>query len=119
MIQTMRKTVKRLKVLVICVSLIGILFVHPAVAFAAEVVVSAGDDATELTAAMPDGVIKAGLTDTDIHEAQVVDYTDYLVQLQQDISLNNELLQYVAGFGLFFVIVALCFFGYKFFRMFF
>ena len=30
-----------------------------------------------------------------------------------------EYLNWIAGFGLFFVIVALCYFGYKFFRIFF
>lgn len=45
----------------------------------------------------------------------VADAAEYAEQLNQLIELNG----YIAGFCLFFVIVLLCYFGYKFFRMFF
>lgn len=44
--------------------------------------------------------------------AQVFDYGEQLNKL-------IELESLIAGFGLFFVVVVLCYFGYKFFRIFF
>lgn len=39
--------------------------------------------------------------------------------MQEQLELANGFLEYQAGFGLFGVIVALCYFSYKFFKMFF
>lgn len=45
----------------------------------------------------------------------IVAAADYAQQLDRLIELNYL----IAGFGLFFVIVLLCYFGYKFFKIFF
>ena len=54
------------------------------------------------------------------------DYSEQLANIQATLEMinansvvNTEFVGYLAGFGLFAVIVALCYFGYKFFRMFF
>ena len=43
---------------------------------------------------------------------EVIDYTEQLMQI-------NGYLQYLTGFAIFAVVVVLCYFVYKFFRMFF
>lgn len=54
-----------------------------------------------------------------IEVVEVIDYTDTLNSVIGQLVTLNELTQYLAGFALFFVIVALCYFVYKFFRIFF
>lgn len=49
----------------------------------------------------------------------VIDYSAQLAEIQQLVSLNADASVQIAGFLLFFVVVTLCFFGYKFFRIFF
>lgn len=58
---------------------------------------------------------------TEIIEATqpFIDYTAQLAELQQLASLNADASVQIAGYLLFFVVVVLCYFGYKFFRIFF
>lgn len=63
------------------------------------------------------GSVSAG--DTVIQVAEAIDYTGILSQINENVKLSNELMQYATGFALFFVVVALCYFGYKFIRIFF
>jgi len=60
-----------------------------------------------------------GAGETVIQVAETIDYTGILSQINENVMLSNELMQYATGFALFFVIVALCYFGYKFLRIFF
>lgn len=50
---------------------------------------------------------------------EVVDYTPVLVQIESLLNTCADASTLIAGFLLFFVIVALCYFVYKFFRIFF
>lgn len=50
---------------------------------------------------------------------EVIDYTPVLVQIEEHASLLAEHAVLVTGFLLFFVVVILCYFVYKFFRIFF
>lgn len=54
-----------------------------------------------------------------IEVVEVIDYTELLNSVIGQLVTLNELTQYLAGFALFFVIIALCYFVYKFFRIFF
>lgn len=54
-----------------------------------------------------------------IEVVEVIDYTESLNSVIGQLVTLNELTQYLAGFALFFVIIALCYFVYKFFRIFF
>lgn len=54
-----------------------------------------------------------------IEVVEIIDYTESLNLVNGQLSTLNELMQYLAGFGLFFVVVLLCYFVYKFFRIFF
>lgn len=58
---------------------------------------------------------------TEVIEATqaVIDYSAQLDQIQQLVSLNADASVKIAGFLLFFVVVILCYFGYKFLRIFF
>lgn len=58
---------------------------------------------------------------TEVIEATqaVIDYTAQLAELQELASLNADASVKIAGFLLFFVVVTLCYFGYKFLRIFF
>lgn len=58
---------------------------------------------------------------TEVIEATqaVIDYSVQLGEIQQLLSLNADASVKIAGFLLFFVVVTLCYFGYKFFRIFF
>ena len=58
---------------------------------------------------------------TEIIEATqpFIDYTAQLAELQKLASLNADASVQIAGYLLFFVVVVLCYFGYKFFRRFF
>ena len=49
----------------------------------------------------------------------VIDYTAQLAEIQRLASVNADASVQIAGFLLFFVVVALCYFGYRFFRIFF
>ena len=59
------------------------------------------------------------LENTDTQVTDIVDYTEILNRLNEQLKLNNELMQYAAGFLLFVVIVIICYLAYKFFNMFF
>ena len=50
---------------------------------------------------------------------EVIDYVPAFQMLIQSNQNIEELLGYLVSFGLFAVVVALCFFGYKFLRIFF
>lgn len=54
-----------------------------------------------------------------IEVVEVIDYTESLNSVIGQLVTLNELTLYLAGFVLFFVIIALCYFVYKFFRIFF
>ena len=54
-----------------------------------------------------------------IEIAETIDYTPFLEQILGTTQNIEYALQLLAGFGLFFVIVLLCYFCYKFFRIFF
>ena len=54
-----------------------------------------------------------------IEVANQIDYTDFMAQILATLQNIDTVLQYLAGFGLFFVVVLLCYFCYKFFRIFF
>ena len=54
-----------------------------------------------------------------IEVVEVIDYTESFNSVIGQLVTLNELTQYLAGFALFFVIVILCYFVYKFFRIFF
>ena len=58
---------------------------------------------------------------TEIIEATqpFIDYSAQLAELQELAALNVDASVLIAGFLLFFVVVVLCYFGYKFFRIFF
>lgn len=49
----------------------------------------------------------------------VIDYSAQLAEIQRVASVNADASVTIAGFLLFFVIVTLCYFGYKFMRIFF
>lgn len=77
-----------------------------------------GGDALEVAAETVEQVIEV--------VCECPDYTEMLQSIQTSLetfasnqTVSNELVGYLAGFGLFAVIVLLCYFGYKFFRMFF
>lgn len=107
-----------LKLLAFIVSLSILYSVQPAsVAYAVEVETSAEADETVATEeTLPEEELP---DDNGIQVVEMVDYSEHLNRLEQTSALNNELLQYIAGFNLFFVIVLICYFGYRFFRMFF
>lgn len=50
---------------------------------------------------------------------EVIDYTPVLVQIESLLNTCAEASTYIAGFLLFFVVVCLAYFVYKFFRIFF
>lgn len=50
---------------------------------------------------------------------EVIDYTPILEDIQTAVELNADASVLAAGFLLFFVVVLLCYFAYKFFRIFF
>lgn len=54
-----------------------------------------------------------------IEVVEVIDYTESFNSVIGQLVTLNELTQYLTGFVLFFVIVILCCFVYKFFRIFF
>lgn len=58
---------------------------------------------------------------TEIIEATqpFIDYSAQLAEIQELVALNADASVLIAGFLLFFVVVVLCYFGYKFFRIFF
>ena len=51
--------------------------------------------------------------------SQVIDYTPVLVQMEELLNTCADASVLISGFLLFFVIVCLCYFVYKFFRIFF
>jgi len=58
---------------------------------------------------------------TEVIEATqaVIDYSAQLAEIQRLASVNADASVQIAGFLLFFVVVILCYFSYKFFRIFF
>lgn len=50
---------------------------------------------------------------------EVIDYTPYLERIESYANQSADASVLIAGFLLFFVVVALCYFVYKFFRIFF
>lgn len=72
----------------------------------------------ETVAAATEAIIEA--TEAVTQATEVIAENVASVALSPDqFNLILEYLNYLAAFGLFFVIVALCYFGYKFFRIFF
>ena len=61
--------------------------------------------------AVTEAVVQATEAAAEVVTTVTITSDQYLVLVQY--------LNWIAGFGLFFVIVALCYFGYKFFRIFF
>lgn len=62
------------------------------------------------------------IEDTEISETEASETTDtaaILVQIEENTALTAEASGLIAGFSLFNVVVILCFFAYKFFRIFF
>ena len=64
------------------------------------------------------------VSETDVVEQVVqvvesIDYTLILNQIQYTLDQMNEYIRYCAGFLMIFIIVLICYFVYKFFRMFF
>lgn len=56
---------------------------------------------------------------TEVTQEPQIDYTGLLTTIYQEIQGFAYTTQLIAGFLLFFVVVVLCFFSYKFFRIFF
>lgn len=50
---------------------------------------------------------------------EAIDYTPYLERIEGYAALSADASVLIAGFLLFFVVVVLCYFAYKFFRIFF
>ena len=50
---------------------------------------------------------------------EVIDYTPILEDIQTAVELSADASVLIAGFFLFFVVVLLCYFAYRFFRIFF
>lgn len=50
---------------------------------------------------------------------EVIDYTPYLERIEAYANLSADASVLIAGFLLFFVVIILCYFAYKFFRIFF
>lgn len=63
-------------------------------------------------------VLESG-SEAVVQVAESIDYTELLNQLQYSLDVMNEYILYLTGFMLFFVIVLICYFGYKFFKLFF
>ena len=54
-----------------------------------------------------------------IEAVETIDYFPMLTQIHQTLLSNQYLLGFIAGIALFFTVVCLCYFCYKFFRIFF
>lgn len=54
-----------------------------------------------------------------IEVIEVIDYTSNLERIESLLSMNADASALISGFLLFFTVVALCYFVYKFFRIFF
>lgn len=54
-----------------------------------------------------------------IEVVETIDYTGYLVTIAENTALSAGFLQIINGILVFFLIVVLCYFAYKFFRIFF
>lgn len=54
-----------------------------------------------------------------IEVVEQIDYTQNIEALAELLNTNAEYLGLISGFLLFFVVIALCYFVYKFFRIFF
>lgn len=85
------------------------------------------DDQVEQTTEMTEDDLEedAG-TGSDMIVVETIDYSDHLQAISEQVTdiqttllMMNEYFAYLAGFCLFGVIVVLCVFSYKFFRMFF
>lgn len=59
------------------------------------------------------------ISPTEVTQVPQTDYTGLLTTIYQEIQGFAYTTQLIAGFLLFFVVVVLCFFSYKFFRIFF
>ena len=58
------------------------------------------------------------VTDPTTMVTEVADYTELLTQMNETLNFCAEASTYINGFLLFFVVVVLCYFVYKFFRIF-
>lgn len=58
-------------------------------------------------------------TETVNQVIEVIDYTPYLERIESYANMSADASVLIAGFLLFFVVVVLCYFAYKFFRIFF
>ena len=56
---------------------------------------------------------------TPILVTEVIDYTEQLTRIEQYASMSADASALIAGIAVFFLIVVLCYFVYKFFRIFF
>ena len=50
---------------------------------------------------------------------EVIDYTNQLARIEQNTAMSADASALIAGIMVFFVVVVLCYFVYKFFRIFF
>ena len=64
-------------------------------------------------------VTEATTAATEVIEVTTPENIETLKLILTETMEISEFLRYLSGFGLFFVIVALCYFGYKFLRIFF
>ena len=85
------------------------------------------DDSSAASTELPEDDLEedAG-TGSDMIVVETIDYSDHLQAISEQVTdiqttllMMNEYFAYLAGFGLFGVIVVLCVFSYNFFRMFF
>lgn len=62
----------------------------------------------------------SGIVETTVTEVvEIIDYTPILLEISTEAALSADFLQIVTGCLVFFVVVLLCYFVYKFFRIFF
>lgn len=58
-------------------------------------------------------------TESVVEIIEVIDYTPFFVEIREILNMCAEASTLISGFLLFFVVVILCYFVYKFFRIFF
>lgn len=62
----------------------------------------------------------SGIVETTVTEVvEIIDYTPILLEISTEAALSADFLQIVTGCLVFLVVVLLCYFVYKFFRIFF
>lgn len=114
----------KLKLFLTYISFVLMFLFCPGIAHAVEITDPTGDEIMETVEDPEEEVVleynsESLVSDPGIQVMESIDYTEYISRIEQTSALNNELLQYIAGFNLFFVIILICYFGYRFFRMFF